>query len=101
MEPMATGQKTTRPAKSVLSQPLKMSSGCMMDAWVSRHFRGRTMRRGQSRKGGKGRGRSGYRQLRSRKGSPKGKYRPKGRSKGRAHVAETDDAYAVKGKCKG
>ena len=72
------------------------------DAWASRPFRGRSMRRGQSGKGGKGRGRSGFRRFRSRKGSSKGKSRPKGRSKGRAHVAETDDdAFATKGKGKG
>ena len=57
------------------------------------------MRRGQPRKGGKGRGRSSFRRFRSRKDSSKGKPRPKGRLNGRAHIAETyEDAFAVRGK---
>ena len=59
------------------------------------------MRRGLPRRGGKGRGRSGYRRFRPHKGSSKGKSRPnKGKSKGRAHIAENyyDDVLAVKGK---
>ena len=60
------------------------------DAWISRHFRGRRLRRGGAKGGGKGRGRGGKRRFSSSKGR-----KGKGKQKGDNHAHWQDEAETV------
>jgi hypothetical protein len=66
------------------------------NAWLSRHFRGRRLRRGNPKGGGRGRGRGGRRRFTTKK---------KGKGKGDSHAhwgqEESETAAWTKGKGKG